>query len=178
MRVEFRAWYSIPIMDDTRTQAGKEARRRLAVEKVNAGWSQKDVADFLGVHPVTVNKWVRAHRAAGDEALARKPHPGRKPFLTPDQEQAVLGWLRDKPTAHGFLTDLWTARRVAHLIRERFAVEYHPSYLREWMTRRTFTPQKPARRAQERDLLEVGRWLADEWPAIQKKGPTSTPTSS
>jgi transposase len=150
----------------------------LAVQKVNDGWSQKDVADFLGVHSVTVNKWVRAHRADPDGGLAAKPHPGREPFLTADQEKQVLGWLADKPSAHGFPTDLWTARRVAALIRQKFGVEYHPNYLREWMSKRDLTPQKPARRAKERDLKEVGRWLAEDWPAIQKRGPTSTPTSS
>jgi transposase len=164
-------------MDETRTSADKEARRRLAVLRVCEGWSQKDVAAFLGVHPVTVNKWVRAHRADPDAGLAAKPHPGRSPFLTAAQERKVLGWLAEKPTAHGFPTDLWTARRVAHLIRERFGVEFHPGYLREWMSRRDLSPQKPARRAKERDLKEVGRWLADEWPAIQKRGPTTTPTS-
>ena len=165
-------------MDDTRTAAGKEARRRLAVQKVSDGWAQADVADFLGVHPVTVNKWVRAHRAGGDDALAGKPHPGRPRFLTPDQETQVLGWLGQKPTAHGFPTDLWTARRVAHLIRVRLGVEYHPGYLREWLSKRNLTPQKPARRARERDLREVGRWLAEDWPAIQKRGSISTPASS
>jgi transposase len=165
-------------MDDIRTATGKEARRRLAVQKINEGWSQAAVADFLGVHPVTVNKWVRAYRTSGDDGLAANRHPGRTPFLTPQQQNQVLGWLADKPSAHGFSTDLWTARRVAHLIRERFGVEYHPNYLREWMSRRDLTPQKPAKRAQERDLLEVGRWLADDWPAIQKRGSMSTPTSS
>ncbi len=130
-------------MDETRTAAGKEARRRLAVQKVNDGWSQTDVASFLGVHPVTVNKWVRAHRAAGDDALAGKPHPGRKPFLTPLQERQVLGWLTEKPTRHGFHTDLWTARRVAHLIHQKLGVAFHPNYLREWMSHRDLTPQKP-----------------------------------
>jgi transposase len=163
-------------MDETRTATGMEARRRLAVQKVNAGWSQSDVAAFLGVHPVTVNKWVRAYRADGDDGLAGKPHPGRKAFLTPAQVKKVLGWLTEKPTRHGFNTDLWTAGRVAHLIREKFGVEYHPNYLREWLSKRNFTPQKPAQRAKERDLKAVGRWLAEEWPAIQKKGSMSTPT--
>jgi len=165
-------------MDETRTSADREARRRLGVQKVNDGWSQKDVADFLGVHPVTVNKWVRAYRADGGDGLAAKPHPGRKPFLSPGRERQVLGWLADKPTAHGFPTDLWTARRVAHLIRDRLGVEFHPGYLREWMSKRDLSPQEPARRAKERDLAAFGRWLADEWPAIQKRGRTGTPTSS
>ena len=54
-------------MGDIRTAAGKESRRRLAEQKVIAGWSQLDVADFLGVHPVTIIKWVRAYRAKGDD---------------------------------------------------------------------------------------------------------------
>ena len=96
-------------MEEPTTRAGTESRRRLAVEKVLAGWMQKDVADFLGVHPVTVGQWMRAHRAAGPEALARKPHPGRKRFLSPAQEAEVLGWLAGKPTDYGFPTDLWTS---------------------------------------------------------------------
>ena len=148
------------------------------MQKVNEGWKQADVATFLGVHPVTVNKWVRAHRVGGDDGLARTPHPGRKPFLTPAQENQVLGWLAEKPTAHGFPTDLWTARRVAHLIRDRLGVAFHPGYLREWLSKRDLTPQKPARRAKERDLAAVGRWLAEGWPAVQKKRPPGTPTSS
>jgi transposase len=165
-------------MDEARTAAGKEARRRLAVRKVNEGWSQADVAAFLGVNRVTVSKWVRAHRAEGDDALAAKAHPGRKPFLTPAQERKVMTWLTEKPTRHGFSTDLWTARRVAHRIREEFGVEYHPNYLREWMSKRNLTPQKPMKRAKERDLEAIGRWLAEEWPAIQKKAATTKPTSS
>jgi len=164
-------------MEAIRTAAGKEARRRLAVQRVNDGWSQADVAAFLGVHPVTVNKWVRAYRATGDRGLASNRHPGRKPFLTPGQEAEVLGWLAGKPTDHGFRTDLWTARRVAHLIRERFGVEYNPGYLRAWLATRGYSPQKPARRARERDRAAVDRWRAEDWPRIQKKRPKTTPTS-
>src|SRR5262249_10169527 len=157
--------------------AGKEARRRLAVQRVHDGWSQADVADFLGVHPVTVNKWVRAYRAAGDSGLASNRHPGRKPFLTPGQEAEVLGWLAGKATGHGFRPDLWTARRVAHLIRERFGVEYNPGYLRAWLAKRGYSPQKPAKRARERDQAAIDRWRAEDWPRVQKKRPRTTPTS-
>ena len=155
-----------------------ESRRRLAVEKVLGGWTQAAVADFLGVHRVTVNAWMRAHREAGPDALAGKPHPGRPRFLTPEQEAEVLGWLADKPTAHGFPTDLWTARRVADLIRTRFGVAFHPGYLREWLTQRGHSPQKPARRAQERDEDAVLAWLRGQWPELLKKRSPTPPTSS
>jgi transposase len=155
-----------------------EARRRLAVQRVNEGWKRKDVAAFLGVHPETVAEWVRAHKAGGDAALAAKPHPGRKPFLTPDQEKRVLGWLADPPTEHGFRTDLWTAKRVAHLIEKRLRVKFHPHYLREWLSKRDYTPQKPARRAKQRDQAAIDRWLKDDWPRIQKRPGGRRPTSS
>lgn len=165
-------------MEAIRTRAEQEGRRRLAVTRVSEGWSAADTAAFLGVHVETVRKWVRAHRAGGDGGLTGKPHPGRRRFLTPEQESEVLGWLTRRPTAFGFRTALWTAARVAHLIRERFGVEYHPNYLREWLARRRHTPQKPARRAKQRNPVAIDRWRKDEYPAAQKKSRRSKPTSS
>jgi transposase len=164
-------------MDLTRTRADQEARRRLAVRKVGEGRTPADVADFLGVHVETVRKWVRAHKAGGDEGIAGKPHPGRKPFLTPAQQAEALAWLARKPTEFGSRTDLWTAARVAQLIRERFGVAYHPGYLRQWLAERRMSPQKPARRPDQRDPVEIDRWLADDYPAVKTKSPTGTPTS-
>ncbi|MBN9121777.1 MAG: IS630 family transposase [Planctomycetes bacterium] len=160
------------------TAAELEARRRLAVERVGEGWSQKDVAAFLGVHPVTVAKWVARHRADGADGLSAKPTPGRPRFLTADQEREVLGWRTDPPTKHGFDTDLWTARRVAELIRQKFGVRFHPNYLREWLSTRNFTPQKPARRVRQRDPVAIDRWLKEDWPRIQKRRARSARTSS
>ena len=165
-------------MDTTQTRTEMEVRRRLAVTRVGEGWSPADTATFLGVHVETVRRWVRSHRAGGEDALSGTPHPGRKPFLTPEQEAETLGWLAQKPTTFGFRTDLWTAARVAQLIRKRFGVGYHPNYLREWLSKRRHTPQKPARRAKQRDPVALDRWLKDEYPAIQKKSRPSTPTSS
>lgn len=155
-----------------------EARRLTAVRRVGDGWSQKDVAEFLGVHPVTVAKWVARHRAGGDDGLKAKPTPGRPRYLAPDQERQVLGWLADPATRHGYPTDLWTARRVADLIRRRLGVRFHPHYLREWLSKRGYSPQKPARRARQRDQEAIDRWVREDWPRIQKRRGRSTPTSS
>src|SRR4051812_18968313 len=118
-----------------------ERRRLLAVQRVGEGWAQKDVAALLGVSPVTVNRWVARHRAGGPEALKARPHPGRRPFLTPEQEFEALAWLVQPATAFGFPTALWTTRRLAQLVRGRFGVRFHPNYLAEWLTRRRFSPQ-------------------------------------
>ena len=155
-----------------------EDRRRLAVGRVAAGRTPADVADFLGVDPETVRRWVRSRRAAGEGGLAAEPHPGRRPFLTPEQDAEVLGWLTRRPTEFGFRTDLWTAARVAQLIREKLGVEFHPGHLREWLTRREHSPQKPAQPARQRDPKAVGAWPAGGYPAAQKKPRRTTPASS
>ena len=118
------------------TAAEKETRRKLAIRKVLDGRTQADVADFLGVHPVTVAKGMSASRAGGEAAVAAKPIPGRPRFLTDTQEAEVRSWLLRKPTEFGFRTDLWTAARVAQLIRDKLGVTFHPSYLREWLSKR------------------------------------------
>jgi transposase len=155
-----------------------EARRRLAVQRVEDGWAQREVAAFLGVHPVTVAQRMARFRDRGADGLAAKPTPGRPRLPTADQGKEVLGWRADPPTKHGFRTDLWTARRVAELIRAKFGAELHPHYLREWMRKRNLTPQNPARRAKQRDPAEAARWLKGEWPRIERKSGRTTPTSS
>lgn len=160
------------------TQAALAQRRFLAVHRVTEGLTTAQVAQVLGVHVETVRLWVRTHKAGGDDALRGTPHPGRKPFLTPDQETQVRTWLTQRPTDHGFRTDLWTAARVAQLIRDRLGVEYHPNYLREWLTRRGYSPQKPRRHARQQRTAEVQEFVTRTYPALQKKSPPSTPTSS
>ena len=160
------------------TAAEKEARRQLAIRKVLDGRTQADVADFLGVHAVTVAKWMKAYRAGGEAALAAKPVPGRPRFLTDEQEAEVRSWRLKKPTDFGFRTDLWTAARVAQLIRDRLGVTYHPSSLREWLSKRGYSPQKPIRRAKQRNPQVIDAWLGQAYPAIKKKSRPRTPTSS
>lgn len=142
------------------------------------GRTQAAVATLLGVHSVTVAKWMAKHRTEGDHALAAKPTPGRPRFLTPEQDRQVRQWLAQKPTAHGFPTDLWTARRVAELIRRRFGVSFHPNYLRAWLTQRGYSPQRPTRRPRQRNDDVIAGWVKNDWPRIQKKRAKPTPTSS
>ncbi len=143
----------------------------MAIQRIESGWSQSDVAEFLGVHAVTVAKWMARYRSEGASGLDAKEVSGRPRFLSPEQERQILEWLTEKPTAHGFRTDLWTARRVADLIRRKFGVEFHPNYLREWLSKRGYSPQKPRRRPRQRNDATIEHWLSKDWPRIQKKRP-------
>jgi transposase len=148
------------------------------MERRRDGYTQMEVARFLGVHVRTVQRWEQAYRSAGRAGLASKPAPGRRPKLTPAQAREVLSWFAKSPLEFDFSGELWTAPRVAHLIQRRFGVRFHPRYLNAWLTARKITPQKPKRRPRQRDQARIDAWVADEWPRILKKGRTSTPTSS
>ena len=155
-----------------------ERRRKLAVQRIHEGYAAADVARFLGVHLRTVRRWLVADRDDPKHGLNSKPHLGRPPKLSFDQELEVLCWLYAKPTSFGFATDLWTAPRIAHLIEQKLAVHFHPRYVNAWLTERGVSPQKPQRRARERDQEAIERWLAQDWERIKKKPMTNWPMSS
>jgi transposase len=165
-------------MRPTGSSTELEARRRLAVQRVNEGWKQKDVAAFLGVTERAVRGWVAAHRKAGDEGLAAHPHPGPAPKLTRRRERAALSWLAKSPQAFGYQTDLWTTKRLAEVIEKKYGVRFNANYLAQWLTRRGYSPQKPEVRAVERDNPAIARWVAEDWPRVKKKPPKTARTSS
>src|SRR3954453_10146819 len=138
-------------MRDKGSPAELEHRRLLAVQRVLEGYSTEEVAAFLDVDPRPVRRWVAAHRQDGTEGLLARPASGRPPKLTSTQEKIIRRWLADKPTEHGFATDLRTGPRVAHMIRQEFAIELNPKYLTVWLRRHGFTPQKPRRVPRQRD---------------------------
>jgi transposase len=144
-------------------------RRRLAVQRVNDGYSVQAVADFLGVDPSSVRRWLAAFRQDGEAGLAALPVPGRSAKLTTTQEKIVCRWLADNPTEHGFATELWTAPRLAQLIEQEFGVHFHPNYLTAWLRQRGYTPQKPQPSHRERKDEAIAAWLAQDWPRIKKK---------
>lgn len=159
------------------TPAELEHRRLLAVQRVLEGYSTEEVAAFLDVDPRSVRRWVAAYRAEGDEGLWAQPTSGRPPKLTSTQEKIIRRWLADKPTEHGFATDLWTGPRVAQMIRQEFAIELNPKSLTVWLRRRGFTPQKPQRVPRQRDPEVIAAWLETQWPRIKKKPDAKGPTS-
>jgi transposase len=154
-----------------------EHRRLLAVQRVLEGYSVEEVAEFLDVDPRSVRRWAATYRQSGGAGLAARPATGRPPKLTRSQEKVIRRWLADKPTEHGFPTDLWSGPRVVHMIQQEFGVDLNPEYITVWLRRRGFTPQKPRRVPRERDPEAITAWLACDWPRIKKKPGGNTPAS-
>lgn len=147
------------------------------MQRVADGYSTQEIADFLGVDPSTVRRWLAAFRARGHAGLVARPVSGRPGKLTSTQEKIALRWLTESPSHHGFGTELWTAARLGQLIREEFGARLNPRYLSAWLRERGFTPQKPERVPRERDPEAIAAWLESDWPRIKKKLGGRAPTS-
>jgi len=146
-----------------------EVRRRIAAKLLQEGRGIREVARLVGASPSAVHRWKRALEADGPAALKAKPHPGRPPKLNAAQKTELEQILREGPLAAGFPTDLWTLKRVAQVIERRFGVKYHPGHVWKVLRAMGWSPQKPERRARERDEEAIGRWRKEDWPRIKKK---------
>lgn len=155
-------------MSKPRTADASGYLRRLAVSRVKAGFTQAAVSRILGVGERTLRRWVFQERHGGQAALASRMPSGRPPKLDDQQVTTVLGWLARNPCEFGFVTERWTAPRVAELIRQEWGVSMNHRYLNRWLARRGITPQIPARQAQERDEQRIEWWVRYVWPHIKK----------
>jgi transposase len=145
-----------------------ERRRRRVVELVEAGESPTTVARLFGVHVTSVHRWRRmAHTPAG---LAPRELTGPTPRLDDAQLRRLEALLRQGAKHHGWPNELWTAARVAALIRRHFGAAYHPEHVRKILKGRLrWSSQRPRRQARERDDKEVERWKGDEFPRIARE---------
>lgn len=147
------------------TAAELERRRRQAVGAIDQGESPETVARVFGVARVSVYRWLT--QARQPDGLAAKPHPGPAPRLSPEQHHRLDDLLRQGPQAHGWPNRLWTCARVVALIRRHFGVTFHHDHVGRMLRERLrWTPQKPRRRARERDEAAIERWKTSEFPRI------------
>lgn len=146
-----------------------EQRRYHALALLQQGLSPVEVAQRVGVDRRSVRRWNSAARRQGREGLRAQPAPGRPPRLSAGQQQVLERALLRGPEAAGFPTPLWTCPRVADWIQQRFGIRYHVDHVCRLLHALGFTPQKPARRAVERDEEAIGQWVKQQWPAIKKK---------
>lgn len=158
---------------DTRklSPSTQEEVRRKAVAAVNAGMTQTQAAEVFGVAQKTIWMWLKAFREGGAEALSsRKRGPkGECTKLKGWQAATVCNMIRDRhPEQLKLPFVLWTANAVRQLIQRQFKVRVSERTVRRYLAKWGFTPQKPARRAYERDDGAVRQWLEQDYPAIRE----------
>ena len=148
-----------------------ETLRLIAVRRVTEdGEKPSEVMRSLGLCRTSIYPWLRAHKRKGPAALLMRKACGPRPKLTPKQRQQVRRWIIGKdPRQYGFHFGLWTRRIVAQLIEEKFGVSLKLTAVGRLLASLEITPQKPLRRAYERDPKAVAQWCEQDYPRLRRR---------
>ena len=155
-----------------------ETRRHKVIGLLQRKLSLHEIARRNGCHASSVLRWRDAWRRGGRAALKAKPVPGRSPFLSQKQKKQLVDLLLQGAMAHGYRTELWTTLRIAAVIERRFGVKYHRNHISKLLHQLGWSPQKPERRALERNEADIEQWKRTVWPAVKKTPQGWQPTSS
>ena len=156
-----------------------EARRLEGARLLKRKVPQAEVARRLGVTRQTVSDWAQQLAQANGAVGKLRARPlGRPKRLDAGQCQALCRMLVQGALAARFPTDLWTIKRVRALIEAEFGVRYSSTGGWELLRSLGFTPQKPERRAIQRDEQAIVRWKRKSWPALKKRPPARGGPSS
>ena len=150
---------------------GQEDIRRKTVEAVLGGLHQKRAAKLFGVTPQAVCGWMRLQRQGGAAALRaqRRGRPAGKRLANWQAAQIAKLVVDRLPDQLKLPFYLWTREAVGQLITQRFGFKLSVwtvgRYLADW----GYTPQRPVKRAFEKDPAAVQKWLTEEYPAIRNR---------
>jgi transposase len=146
----------------------KEWRRRRAWDLYKQGWSQKEIAEALGVTQGAVSQWMKVGREQGEEGLRGKIAQGPQARLSQEQLARLPALLSQGAEAHGFRGAVWTTQRVAQLLVKQFGVTYHPAHMSRLLKRINYSVQQPIERASQRNEEVIATWKEQRWPQLKK----------
>jgi transposase len=148
-----------------------EHLRMTAVKRVvEDGEAPSVVMDSMGLCRTTIYPWLRRFEDEGWEGLVERIAAGPEPKLSENQRQRVKRWIvgRD-PRQYGFEFGLWTRQIVADLIAQKMGVTLCVTAVGKLLAQLDITPQKPLRRAYERDPVAVQAWVDEAYPGLRRK---------
>jgi transposase len=82
----------------------------------------EQIAARLGRSPRFVDKWLACYRRGGIDALTPRKQPGRKPKLTPQQEQQLRARLEAGPRAEDGGVCTLRGKEICRIIQQEFGI--------------------------------------------------------
>ena len=153
------------------SESQEALRRRVIHAVVQEKVRPAHAARLFRVSRTAIYNWLRAYRARGAAGLkSRRRGRPRRSRLAGHQAATVVRTVEDRyPEQLRLPFALWTRDAVRQLIAKRFGIRVSVWTVGRYLAKWGFTPQKPLRRAYERDPEAVRRWLEQEYPAIHKR---------
>ncbi|MGH8528411.1 MAG: IS630 family transposase [Nevskiales bacterium] len=145
--------------------------RRSVVQAVRGGMSQTRAAEVFGPSLRAVSKWMALDRAGGLRALKPKRRGRRAGEGRLDRAQSarIRQLIVDSlPDQLKLLFYLWTRAAVVSLIEREYGVSVSLTTVGRYLHGWGMSPQKPVRRAYERNAAAIARWLHTEYPALAR----------
>lgn len=144
--------------------------RRMAVSRVRGGEKPSAVMKVFGLCRTTIYKWMRLYHKNGEKGLKSSKHPGPECRLTSRQKRQVYRWINGKdPRQYGFDFGLWTRKIVVTMIEDKFKISLGLTAVGSLLAELDITPQKPLRRAYERNPEAIRDWKEKIYPRLKAR---------
>jgi transposase len=139
-----------------------------AIEAVQRGMSQQQVASAYGVDRTTIYRWLEKFNQGGYDNLARQDGSGRPRLLEDVSETDLMNIVLASATRFGFESDLWTVGRLHQVIAKQFQVDVSKNTIWRRLVEAGLTYHKPERRYYEADEAVRKHWRRYEVPKIKR----------
>jgi transposase len=151
---------------DTLAELRKMAIRRILED----GAKPSEIATEYGFCRNYLYPWIKKFKDGGWEALTESIAEGPALALSEKQRQQVRKWILGKdPRQYGFDFGLWSRRIVGALIEKKFGLTIGLTAVGRLLASLDITPQKPLRRAYERDPEAVAFWVEKRYPELKRR---------
>jgi transposase len=149
----------------------QEDLRFRVVQALRGGLRKSTAARTFGVSRTSIDHWLGIVELGNLTSLRSKPRGRPKGTrLAPHEAATTVRLITDRcPDQLKLPFALWTRAAVQQLLAARFGLDVSVWTVGRYLARWGLTPQKPLRRAYERDPVAVQRWLDEEYPALEKQ---------
>lgn len=145
------------------------AKRIHAILLNHEGHTSGEIAKLLKAPRSKVSNWLSNYLLHGEESVLEGHRSGRPSQLSVKQKQELSDIVESGPVSYGFLSGVWTAVMIGHVIQNEFSVEYDARHVRRILDELDFSLQRPKRFLAKADPKKQNRWIRYTYPLIKKK---------
>jgi len=141
------------------------------VRAIRGGMKKALAARTFGVSRTSIDRWLAMVSLGNINSLKSKWRGRPKGTrLASHHAATTVRLITDRcPDQLKLPFALWTREAVQQLLSERFDLDVSVWTVGRYLAKWGLTPQKPLRRAYERDPVAVKRWLEEQYPGIEKQ---------